>query len=190
MVQTAEVILPTEKKIDSRYVLVTLLATLFTWEVHELAHWLTGELLGNDMVMTLNTGYPEAGQYKHERNAILIDAAGPFITVLQAVVVYMLIKKGRSLNLLPLLLAPFYMRTLAAFFNLINLNDEGRISKALGIGTFTLPIIVALVLFYMVYDAMKARRLPLRIIFVSLLIILVTSSILILSDQIFKIKLL
>lgn len=161
-----------------------------TWLVHEFAHWSTGELLGLDMAMTLNGTHSTDGHPK-DSHETLISAAGPIITLLQAIVFYFLLKKSDSGSLLfPFLLTPLYMRTLAGIMNIINLNDEGRISRDLGLGSFTLPVLMFVVLFYLGYDVVKTRKLNTRVVIITTLLIMLFSSILILSDQAFTIRLL
>ena len=44
----------TDKKVTFKYIFAVIGAVLFTWFIHEFAHWLTGELLGYDSVMRIN----------------------------------------------------------------------------------------------------------------------------------------
>jgi hypothetical protein len=173
-----------------KYVLITILAVIFTWTIHEFAHWMTGELLGNTMIMTLNTCYPASGKYLEDWHATIISAAGPAITLLEAIIFYVILKRNQSNLLFPFLLTCLYMRALAGFMNIINLNDEGRISKALGIGVFTLPILVVAPLLFLVYDIVVTKNLKAKTVGLTAFLIMLFSSIIILSDQIFKIQLL
>ena len=120
---------PTEAQQISwvKYTLITLLAVVFTWLFHEFMHWLTGEALGNKMVMTINSGYPESRQYVSSWHATVVSAAGPVATLVQAIVIYSLVKTRYNLVLFPFLLTCLYMRTIAGFLNFINPNDEGRV---------------------------------------------------------------
>jgi ABC-type spermidine/putrescine transport system permease subunit II len=81
------------------------------------------------------------------------------------------------------------MRTLAGFMNLINLNDEGRISNALGLTPAFLPAVVTGILFYLVYTTIKAQHYKIRLVTSTVLLIMLFSSILILSDQAFNLVL-
>ena len=180
----------TEFRLDFRYVLVTALSVLATFLLHEYAHWLVGELLGNDMRMRLNVAYPVAGNYLQPWHATVISAAGPIITILQALLVFILLQKRSTHLLFPFLLTPLVMRFLAMVMNVINPNDEGRISESLGLGLFTLPLIVCGVLFVLVYRASRQRRYPKKLVFLSVVFIIFFSSVLILSDQFYKITIL
>ena len=169
------------------YVFITLLAVVVTWLIHEFAHWCTGEILENQMIMTLNTSYPVLGKYQHVWHEHLISAAGPIITLSQALVAYCLMRRNSSIYVFPFLLTCLYMRTLAGIMNMINLNDEGRISNATGLGSFTIPFVIFGILFYLVYRIVQERKLKARFILITTLLIMLFSSALILSDQFFKI---
>lgn len=175
--------------ITIQYIVVAILAVFFSWVLHEFAHWAAGTLLGNEMTMTLNTGYPVARSYIHESDAGIVSIAGPIITLLQTVIVYYMLRQNLSYVWFSFLLTPLYMRFLAAVLNLVNLNDEGRVSKALGIGTFTLPIIVVAILFALNYGIIKRRLFSTKLIVVTVFIIMLISSIIILADQAYKIHL-
>ena len=176
--------------INFKYVLITLIAVIFTWMLHEFSHWSIGELLGNEMTMTLNTCYPKSGQYIQNWHATIISSAGPIITLIQAIIIYFLLKRKSERLLFPFLLTCLYMRFLAGVMNFINLNDEGRISKDLGLGTFTLPILVIGILLYLTYDISKAKGFTPKFITLTILLIMLFSSIIILTDQAFGVKIL
>lgn len=171
----------------SKYVLITMIAVMFTWTLHEFFHWTAGELLGNDMIMTLNTCYPKSGQYLASWHATVISAAGPVITLIQAIIFYYLLKNKFSKFLFPFLLTCLYMRFLAGAMNFINPNDEGRISLDLGLGTFTLSIFMVGILSYLTYDISKKSGFKTKLIVTTTLLIMLFSSILILSDQAFNV---
>ncbi|VAW31659.1 hypothetical protein MNBD_CHLOROFLEXI01-4491 [hydrothermal vent metagenome] len=122
---------------------------------------------------------------------IIISAAGPIVTILQALIVFLFLK-SRDWNkfLYPFLFTAFYMRLLAGLMNFINPNDEGRIGIFLEIGIFTLPIIVSGLLFIMVYRISKKYNLNWKFQLATTVIVMVASSILILSDQFFGIRIL
>ncbi len=167
-----------------RYAGVVLVAVLFSWLSHELAHWLAYTVLGYEAVMTFNTVYIKSGGHRAEWHMVLVSAAGPLLTILQAVAVYFwLRKKGWNPNVYPFLLIPLYTRLLAGVMNFINLNDEGRISHFLGIGDYTLSIVVSAFLGLLVYKASKQHKPGWRYQVWTIVLIMIFSSILILGDQ-------
>jgi hypothetical protein len=179
-----------ESHISLKYVLATLAAVALTWLIHEFAHWFTGESLGNEMAMTLNTCNPVSGSYKEDWHKLIISAAGPIVTFAQALVIYILLQKNYSYLLLPSLLTCFYMRLVAGGISVINPNDEARISETLGLGTFTLPILISSILFYLAYQIVRKRKFTTKQITVAVLLIMLFSSIIILTDQALHIRIL
>jgi hypothetical protein len=176
--------------ISVKYAAITFVAVGVTWLLHEFAHWAAGEALGNNMVMTLNACYPKNGQYAEFWQGTIVTLAGPLITLLQAIIFCFLLRAGASNSLFPFLLTCLYMRSLAGVMNFINLNDEGRLSRELGLGVFTLPILIVAILLYLVHDIKKRKGYSGNSILVTSLIIMLYSSILILSDQFLKILIL
>ncbi|HUQ96018.1 MAG TPA: hypothetical protein VM010_00025 [Chitinophagaceae bacterium] len=176
--------------VTGKYVLACATAVLFTWLIHEFAHWVTGEVLGNAMTLTLNASYPESGHYVKPGHDRAVSAAGPLVTLLQAVVFYPVLKRKARPFLYPFLFVCLYMRLLAAVLNVINLNDEGRISTGLHLGTYTVSLVVCAVLFYFTYRISNAYRLKTKFIAATTLWIMFFSSILILGDQALHLKLL
>lgn len=169
-----------------KYILATLIAVAATWMIHEFSHWITGELLGNDMVMTLNACYSKTGEYIQHWHSTVTSAAGPMVTLIQAIVVYYLLKVRSSLYLFPFLLTCLYMRFLAGAMNFINPNDEGRVSLDLGLGTFTLSIVIVAVLSYLTYDTIRTKGFKTKWIAATVFLIMLFSSVIILADQAFK----
>jgi hypothetical protein len=176
--------------ITIRYVLFVALVVTGSWVLHEFAHWLMGESLGYDMKMTLNKGYPLAGKYKSAIDYQWISAAGPLITIIEAIVVFVLLRRMRSIYLFAILLTCFYMRLLALGLSFSKPNDEARISDFLGWGAFTLPLIVNLFLFSLVYLIAKRHRFSAGFIALTFAFIILFSSMIILSDQYFQVRLL
>jgi len=87
-------------------------------------------------------------------------------------------------------LLTLYTRILAGFMNLFNLNDEGRISHVLGLGDFTLSLLVCAILAVWVYKVSKYHKPGWKFQVFTLVLIMLFSSILILGDQSGKIILL
>ena len=181
----------TDKKITFKYILTATVAVLFTWIIHEFAHWSTSEMFGYETVMKLNGTYAVDGEQEIPWHSAIISASGPIITILQGLIIFLLLRSGNwNKYLYPFLFVAFYMRFLAGLMNFINLNDEGRIGVFLEIGTFTLPIIVSGLLFIMVYKISKKHSLNWKFQLWTTIIVMTASSILILSDQFLGIRIL
>lgn len=173
-----------DQKVTLKYILAGLTAIIFTWIVHEFAHWTTSELLGYESIMRINgTSYVQ-GENPTEWHRTLVSISGPIITVLQGLIVFLILSKTKWNKYLYLFLfTAFYMRLLAGLMNFINLNDEGRISVFFNLGIFTLPIVVSGILFLMVYKISKRYTLNWKFQLWTTLLVMIASSILILSDQ-------
>jgi len=158
-----------------KFVLYTLLAVVFSFLVHEFAHWTMGEFLGNEMRMTLNTGYPIAGKYEKDWHYPVVSSVGPLTTLLQAVVFYFLIKKYSNKILFPFLLTCFFLELFSGLLTFRNPNDLARIGTYLKIGLFTLPIFFTAIHVSLVYKISKRENYDWKFVFTTLLLIMVFS---------------
>jgi glucan phosphoethanolaminetransferase (alkaline phosphatase superfamily) len=139
--------------------------------------------------MKLNATSFVSGENPTDLHKNIISASGPIVTIIQGLIAFLLLKSQNwNKYLYPFLFTAFYMRLLAGLMNFINPNDEGRISTFLEIGTFTLPIIVSGLLFFMVYKISRKYKLNWKFQLWTTIITMVASSILILSDQFFGIR--
>lgn len=180
-----------DQKVTIKYILTGIFAVALTWIIHEFTHWLTSELLGYETIMRLNGTASVKGENPTELHKVIISISGPIITILQGLIIFIFLKlRGWNKYLYPLLFTAFYMRLLAGLMNLIMANDEARVGQFLGIGTFTLSIIVSGILFFMVYKIARKYKLNWKFQLWTTIIILLASSILILSDQFFGIRIL
>ena len=177
-------------KIDRYYILMTAVAVIFSWLLHEFAHWVTGNILGYKMVMTLNSTYPSSMAYTNDSDHHVISAAGPAITIIEALIVFFLINRRNLKTRYPFLFTCFYMRFFAMVISLLNPNDEARIGSYLGIGKFTLPVIVTAILFFLIYRISKRFGLSLKFNAITLALVIGFSSVVIMADQFFKIQVL
>jgi hypothetical protein len=159
--------------IDLKYILVTIFAVLFTWIAHEFCHWITGRCLGYPMAMTLNSAYVDSpsGNYNHDWEHQVSSAAGPIFTIFQAITVYYIMKHRD----IPILYSTLFICFLCRFgatmlsFKPNNFNDEARISHFLGIGDFTLPIIVTLFLLTLVVLTVRRYQFSAKFVFLNFL---------------------
>ncbi len=175
--------------INKKYIAVFALAVLLSWELHELCHWMAGEYLGYKMVMTINSGYLVDGKYAKDMDYQLISAAGPLFTMLEALLVFILMIRRKRILLYPFLFTCFYMRLLATAVSFGNPNDEARISTAIGIGKFTLPVIVTGILFVLVYRISKRYAFSTAFNLKNLGLVILFTSIIILTDMFLKVRL-
>ena len=123
---------------------------------HEFGHWAVYTLLGYDATMTLNTVHVD-GDTSHVWHKLLASAAGPAVTLGQAVVAYAGLRRGARDWAFAFLVSPLVYRTLAMAANVGMRNDEGRLSEAAGLGGFTLFAVVCTVLLALVVDVSRRR---------------------------------
>jgi hypothetical protein len=180
----------TTLRIDIKYIAVFAIAVFFSWIFHELAHWTVGEYLGYKMGMTLNSGYPLSGQYSKDLHYQIISAAGPIFTLSEAVLIFILMIQKKRILLYPFLFTCFYMRLFAAIISVRHPNDEARISDSIGIGKYTLPILMTITLFVLVYKISKKYKFGAKFNLANLGLVILLSSIIILIDMYFKVRLL
>jgi hypothetical protein len=116
-------------------------AFLVSYLIHETAHWLTAMALGIDAEFRLNAVRYLSPTAPWQR--ALIDGAGPALTIAQAILAFVLVGRGASAKAFAFLYVAAFMRFAAAVVSLLHPNDEARISMLLGLGKWTLPVLVA-----------------------------------------------
>ena len=129
--------------INIKYILITAIAVISSFFFHELAHFITGKILGYEMGISLNSAFLLEGEYQSEWHQQLISAAGPIFTILQAILIFYCIQKTNNRYWYPFLFFAFYFRVLATVISIFNPNDEARISAWLGLGYWILPLLVS-----------------------------------------------
>jgi hypothetical protein len=140
---------PIDLKLIELFVPVAYMSYLF----HELGHWLVGELLGNDMAYSLNYVWAKSGHYINASHEVYVSIGGPAFTILQAIIFLTILVKYKSIYLYPFIFFPMFMRLFSLVFGGFTLQDESRISSILDIGTYTVAIIVVLILSLIVLEA-------------------------------------
>ena len=180
----------TKYDINKKYVSIFAIAVLFSWILHEFAHWAVGECLGYKMIMTLNSSYPANGNYSKNLHYQIISTGGPIITLCEAILIFILMTRRNIILLYPFLFTCFYMRLFATVISFRHPNDEARISCAMGIGKFTLPLFMSITLFALIYKVSHRYKIDTKFNLANLGLTLLFSSIIILTDMYFKVRLL
>lgn len=122
--------------------------------LHEIGHLIAAKALGYDAVIRANS-VSLIGGAASVRDDIIVDAAGPLVTVLLALIGLAMSARGAVVGP-TIVFGALMMRVLAAVISLQMPNDEARISELLGLGTWTVPAIV--VIFLAIIMAISARR--------------------------------
>lgn len=144
-------------KLKPSFFPVLILVFFVTNLIHEGCHWLMGAALGFDMRFGLNAVSYLSPTEPWQR--ALADIAGPLVTIAQGLIAYVLVMRNGSQRIFAFLYAAFFMRLVAGLVSVMHPNDEARVSMFLGLGKWTLPILVAAGLLVLVVRA--SRRLQL-----------------------------
>ncbi|AXT60338.1 hypothetical protein D1816_08230 [Aquimarina sp. AD10] len=171
--------------INITYILTTLFAGVASFFFHELAHFVTGSLLGYEMGMTLNSAYLIEGKYSTVWHNQLVSAAGPIFTILTGFLFFYIIKKTKNVYWYPFLFFAFLFRLMAMIVSIINPNDEARISEWLGLGTWILPLLVSFTLFFLVIKTSKEQKYSVKFNLINYLLASVCIAAVVFSDQYF-----
>jgi len=177
-------------KKELKYSVITLLAVVFSFVIHEFSHWLTGEILGYKMGMTLNKAYPVSGSFTQHWHYTLISSVGPIVTLIQSICAFLLIRRDHNKVLYPFLLSSWYLELLSGVMNFRHANDLGRISETFNLGLFTIPVIFVSIHFILVYKTVLREKYPFKFILWTFLLILLFSSTWILLNNKFHIVIL
>jgi len=121
------------------------IAGFITFAVHEGGHWLAANLLGYEPWFSLNSAGTRS--VVTPADAAIISAAGPAVTVVQALIALALVQARGSAAAWVFLFWAAFMRLMATVISLVHPNDEARVSDWLGWGPWTLPAIVTAGLF-------------------------------------------
>jgi len=131
--------------------------TIIGFILHELAHLLAALAFGHDAIIRINS--VSVLTDTSVIDSVIIDLAGPIMTVGLAGLGLWGVLSRTSLLGFNLLVAMTAQRSLAAGVSLLaNPNDEYRIGEALGIGVWTVHILVLVILWGMIVLAAKKLR--------------------------------
>lgn len=151
-----------DKKILVRLYLLFIPIAYFSYLFHEFGHWIIGEILGNDMIYSLNYVWPKEGHYLNESHNLYVSMGGPAFTMLLAVIALSVLEKHPTIYIYPVLFFQFVLRFFSLFFGGFSQQDEARISTILGLGTYTVGIIILLLLLLIVIRASYKLRIDLK----------------------------
>jgi hypothetical protein len=173
------------RRIGAGFFVLLFVAGFATFIAHEAAHWLAGVALGHDMVTTLNGTGPRDGTMSAVDH-LWVSAAGPAFTILQALVALALVRMRDSTAAYAFLYFAAFMRFMATVISLFHANDEARISSALGLGPWTLPILVTVALAALTWVGSRHLRLSWKTNVLAYLVCTVTVSVIIGLDMLMK----
>ncbi|HWQ71084.1 MAG TPA: hypothetical protein VN370_02075 [Desulfitobacteriaceae bacterium] len=151
-----------ESRINWKLALLFIPVAFFTYLFHEFGHWIVGEILGNDMIISLNNVGPRSGFFIDESHALYSAMGGPAFSILQAMIFLLIIEKTKNLYVYPAVFFPAFVRFFSIVFGGFNMQDEAGISAMLDIGTYTTAIIVILLLFLLILRSSYVLKISLK----------------------------
>ncbi len=151
-----------DKKLLVRLYLLVIPIAYFSYLFHELGHWSVGEILGNDMIYSLNYVWPRTGHYLNESHNLYVSIGGPAFTILLAVVSLLILEKYSTIYVYPFLFFQFVCRFFSLVFGGFTQQDEARISLVIGLGSYTVGIIVLTILLLIVIRASYKLKIDLK----------------------------
>ena len=151
-----------DKKFLVRLYLLFIPIAYISYLFHEFGHWIVGEILGNDMIYSLNYVWPRDGHYLNESHNLYVSIGGPAFTIFLAVVSLLILEKYSTIYAYPVLFFQFVARFFSLVFGGFSQQDEARISSIMGLGTYTVGIIVLIILLLIVIRASYKLKIDLK----------------------------
>lgn len=151
-----------DKNILVRLYLLFIPIAYFSYLFHEFGHWIVGEILGNDMIYSLNYVWPKSGHYINESHDLYVSIGGPAFTILLALFSLFFLEKYSSVYAYPVLFFQFVCRFFSLVFGGFSQQDEARISSLMGLGIYTVGIIVLIMLILIVIRASYKLKIDLK----------------------------
>jgi len=87
---------------------------------HEFGHWIVGEVLGNNMMFSLNYVWPKNGHYIDASHEVLVLIGGPAFTILLSVISLLIIEKYSTIYAYPLVIFQMVLRFFSRNFKMLN----------------------------------------------------------------------
>jgi len=151
-----------ENKLSLKFMLLFIPVAYTSYLFHEFGHWIIGEVLGNNMVYSLNYVWPQSGHYIDASHEVYVSIGGPAFTILLSLFFLLIIEKYKTMYAYPFVFFQMFCRFFALVFGGFGQQDEARISAILGLGAYTVAIIVLLILFLIVLRASYLLRINLK----------------------------
>ena len=151
-----------ESKPSLKFMLLFIPVAYASYLFHEFGHWIIGEALGNNMVYTLNNVRPQSGHFIDASHEVYSSIGGPAFTIFLSLLFLLIIEKYKTKYAYPFVFFQMFCRFFALVFGGFGQQDEARISAILGMGKYTVAIIILLILFLIVLRASYLLRINLK----------------------------
>ncbi len=152
-----------ENKLSWKFMLLFIPVAYASYLFHEFGHWVIGEVLGNNMLYSLNNVTPQSGHYIDASHNLYSSIGGPAFTILLSLLFLLIIEKYKTMYAYPFVFFQWFIRFFSLVFGGFGQQDEAGISAILGLGKYTVAIAVLLILFLIVLRASYLIRIDLKI---------------------------
>jgi hypothetical protein len=133
-----------------------------TYLFHEFGHWISGELLGNDMTLSLNNSAPISGYFINDSHALWSAIGGPVFTIIQALIFLLITWITKSIYFYSIAFFAVFSRFFSIIFGGIDLQDEARIAFMLDLNKYLVSAIVIAILFLILWRCNRIMKLNLK----------------------------
>ena len=148
-----------ESQIDWKVIIAFIPIAFITYFFHEFGHWTFGELLGNDMTLSLNNSSPKNGHFIDDSDALWSAIGGPAFTILQGLLFLLLTWLTKSIYAYSITFFAVFSRFFSIVFGGINLQDEARIAAMLDLNKYLVAAIVLTLLFLILWRSNRIMKL-------------------------------
>lgn len=151
-----------ENKLSLKFMLLFIPVAYASYLFHEFGHWIIGEAFGNNMVYSLNNVTPQSGHFIDASHKLYSSIGGPAFTILLSLFFLLIIEKYKTMYAYPFVFFQMFCRFFSLVFGGFGQQDEAGISAILGLGKYTVAIIVLLILFLIVLRASYLLKINLK----------------------------
>jgi hypothetical protein len=151
-----------ESQIDWKVIIAFIPIAFITYLFHEFGHWTLGELLGNNMILSLNNSSPQNGHFIDDSDALWSAISGPVFTILQGLIFLLLTWLTKSIYAYSITFFAVFSRFFSIVFGGINLQDEARIAAMLDWNKYLVAVIVLTILFLILWRSNRIMKLNIK----------------------------
>jgi hypothetical protein len=151
-----------ESQINWKVIISFIPIAFFTFIFHESGHWIFGELLGNDMTLSLNNSMPKSGYFINDSHALWSALRGPFFTIIQAITFLLITRVAKSIYAYSIAFFAVISRFFSIIFGGINLQDESRIASLLHTNKYLIATIVLTIFFLILWRCNRIVKLNIK----------------------------
>lgn len=153
-----------ESQIDWKVMIAFIPIAFISYFFHEFGHWSFGEILGNDMTLSLNNSAPKNGYFIDESDALWSAIGGPLFTILQGLIFLLLTWLTKSIYAYSISFFAVFVRFFTIVFGGINLQDEARIAVMLDWNKYLVAALVLAILSLILWKCNRIMKLNMKAI--------------------------